>query len=216
MGIAELDLAGGTIILRANIILYGAAASAELAETVAAEINEIWSKPSHTLRLKGISVKVVFDTSGVYNPALTPEEVVENKNPLNNFFRVEEYAGGNISFVDGLYSNTGYFKRDNLVNNSTTAAHEFGHTLGLEHPVDLDLRGKGRPGIMYPRGTITDPEFQYDPTAAPGAIGGTMNPFHRGVTQEDIDLLGIGMLAFKNNVEMIGGFTNIWHEAHLP
>lgn len=83
----------------------------------------------------------------------------------------------NISFVDGLNSNTGYFLLDNLLNGSTTAAHEFGHTLGLDHPHNLDIRGKGVPGIMYPRGTIVDPPYQYDPNAAPGKPGGTMNPF---------------------------------------
>ena len=58
--------------------------------------------------------------------------------------------------------NTGYFKLENLYKGSTTAAHEYGHTLGLQHPADLDLRGKGIPGIMYPRGTLVDPQFQYD------------------------------------------------------
>ena len=102
---------------------------------------------------------------------------------MNNYFRVEEFSESHISFVDGIGSNTGYFKLDNLLNNSTTAAHEFGHTLGLLHPEHLDIRGKGAPGIMYPRGTIVDPHFQYDPDAEPAATGGTMNPFHRKVLQ---------------------------------
>jgi hypothetical protein len=39
---------------------------------------------------------------------------------------------------------------------------------------------------MYPRGTIVDPPYQYDPNAAPGKPGGTMNPFTRKVLIEDI------------------------------
>ena len=135
---------------------------------------------------------------------------------MNNYFRVEEFASGNISFVDGINSNTGYFKLDNLLNNSTTAAHEFGHTLGLVHPEDLDLRGRGVPGIMYPRGTITDREFQYDLHAAAGAIGGTMNPFHRKVLQEDIDDLHLEMLYFNQDGRaVIGAFTSEWHDRHV-
>ena len=80
---------------------------------------------------------VFFDINGVYENDLTPEMIFENTNPRNNYFRIEEYARGNISFVDGLGSNTGYFKLENLLNNSTTAAHEFGHTIGLDHPRNI-------------------------------------------------------------------------------
>ena len=216
MGIAELDLDNQLLFIRAHLIVYGGAATQQIADIIAEEINNCWNEPLATVKLKGVPAKIIFETRGFYRPELEREEVALNKNALNNYFRIEEYAGGNISFVDGLYSNTGYFKLDNLLNKSTTAAHEFGHTLGLEHPYDLDLRGKGIPGIMYPRGTITDPEFQYDPNAAPGAIGGTMNPYFRKVFQADVDLLEIPQLSFQHNVEVLGGFTNIWHEVHLP
>ena len=142
--------------------------------------------------------------------------IFENNSPRNNYFRIEEYAMGNISFVDGLPCNTGYFKLENLLNNSTTAAHEYGHTLGLEHPAILDIRGVGQPGIMYPRGTICDPEFHYDSSAAPGAKGGTLNPFTRKVLQSDIDLLQLHRLSFNNHgIAVIGDFSSVFHENHL-
>src|SRR5690348_11604677 len=78
---------------------------------------------------------------------------------------------------------------EKLYEGSTTAAHEYGHTLGLEHPKDLDLRGKGVPGIMYPRGTLVDPQFQYDPSKPAGVTGGTMHPMCRKVFQQDIENL---------------------------
>src|SRR6478735_5218345 len=142
--------------------------------------------------------KVVFDVQGHWAPALSPEDVFYNTVQRNNYFRVESFAGTDISFVDGIGSNTGYFKLANLLNNSTTAAHEYGHTIGLDHPHQLDIRGKGAPSIMYPRGTLTDPQFQYDPNIAAGQKGGTMNPFTRKVLQEDIDKLHLDKLDFNN------------------
>ncbi len=99
------------------------------------------------------------------HPDLKPETVWYNDDPKLNFFRVEDYATGNISFVDAIGSNTGYLKLDNLLQTSTTIAHEYGHTLGCVHPQILDIRGGLEPAIMYPRGTICDPSLQYDPNA---------------------------------------------------
>jgi hypothetical protein len=161
--------------------------------------------------------QVVFQIEGIYEPHLTPETIYSNINSGNNYFRIEEYAPGNISFVDGLGSNTGYFKLDNLLNNSTTAAHEFGHTLGLDHPKYLDIRGQGQPGIMYPRGTLVDPQFQYDPTVPAGVKGGTLNPFTRKVLQSDIDDLKLNRLDFnKEGLAIVGDFSSVWHDALLP
>ena len=181
MGIAELNNEKGTLTISALLHFYGDAAYEEISFHAAEDINAHWNIPGGHVVINDRRYKVVFDVKGFFAPDLTEKEVNENDDPLNNYFRVEEFASGNISFVDGINSNTGYLKLDNLLNNSTTAAHEFGHTIGLVHPEDLDLRGRGVPGIMYPRGTITDPEFQYDLHAAAGAIGGTMNPFHRKV-----------------------------------
>ena len=104
-----------------------------------------------------------------------------------------------------------------MLDNSSTAAHEFGHTLGLDHPHNLDIRGEGTPGIMYPRGTIVDPRFQYYPEVAPGQKGGTLNPFTRKVLQKDIDDLRLNELTFDNKgIALVGGFTSVWHQKHLP
>jgi len=103
---------------------------------------------------------------------------------------------------------------ENLYAGSTTAAHEYGHTLGLVHPDNIDLRGKGVPGIMYPRGTLVDPQYQYDPSKPPGVKGGTMHPIYRKVFPEDISALRLEKLQFKNNKAIIGGFTNVYHASH--
>ncbi|MFN8253222.1 MAG: peptidase M10 [Ferruginibacter sp.] len=215
MGAAELI--NNRLVVHASIIIYGDAASDALANFIAADIAHYWNEPRATAVVKGSVYQVYFDMNGSWSQYLQPETIFENTDPRNNYFRIEEYASGNISFVDGLNSNTGYFKLDNLLHNSTTAAHEFGHTIGLDHPEELDIRGKGVPGIMYPRGTITDPEFLYDPNAVPFGPGGTMNPYKRKVLQEDIDHLRLGKLQFdKNGFAVLGGFSSIWHQKHEP
>lgn len=216
MGEAELQSENNLIIIHSTIYFYGNAANDSLSIQIAHDIANHWNEPHGKAVIKRIICQVVFQTQGIYEPHLTPETIYNNTNPRKNYFRIEEYAHGNISFVDGLGSNTGYFKLDNLLNNSTTAAHEFGHTLGLDHPKYLDIRGQGQPGIMYPRGTLVDPEFQYDPTVPAGVKGGTLNPFTRKVLQSDIDDLKLNKLDFnKTGFAILGDFSSVWHDAQI-
>lgn len=222
MGEAELQSHRNLLIIHAELIFYGDAASEELSIQIAKDVEDHWNEPGGEILLSQNwffkkRCQVRFNIKGRYNGMLTPETVFENTDPRKNYFRIEEFAIGNISFVDGLNSNTGYFKLENLLNNSSTAAHEFGHTLGLDHPHDLDIRGRGTPGIMYPRGTLVDPQFQYYPEVAAGEKGGTLNPFTRKVLQHDIDDLQLNKLDFNaKGFAVVGGFTSIWHEKHKP
>ncbi|HEX2684077.1 MAG TPA: peptidase M10 [Ferruginibacter sp.] len=222
MGEAELQPNNNLLVIHAVINIYGDAANEDLAYRIAKDIEEFWNAAEGKVSIRdGFFSKkiyrVLFKIDGRFLQAPDPQVIFENTNPRNNYFRVEEYADGNISFVDAINSNTGYFKLENLLNNSTTAAHEFGHSIGLEHPRDIDIRGKGTPGIMYPRGSLVDPEFQYYPEVAPGEKGGTLNPFTRKVLQKDIDDLHLEDLDFnKDGFAVIGDFTSVWHEKHLP
>ncbi|HMI77853.1 MAG TPA: hypothetical protein VK484_03625 [Ferruginibacter sp.] len=217
MGEAELQPHNNLLIIHATLIFYGDAANDALALQVAKDVEDHWNEIDGKSRIQSKWYQVRFNIRGIYNKDLIDIDVYENTDPRNNYFRIEEYAAGNISFVDGINSNTGYFKLENLLNNSTTAAHEFGHTIGLEHPHILDIRGKGTPGIMYPRGTLVDPHFQYYPEVPAGEKGGTMNPFHRKVLQADIDELCLHRLGFdKNGFAMIGDFSSVWHEKQVP
>jgi hypothetical protein len=222
MGEAELQPNNNLLIIHAVINIYGDAANEVLAFQIATDIEKFWNEAKGTVAIRDgwfskKTYNVRFSITGKYNRELTPQTVFENTDPRNNYFRIEDYAGSDISFVDGLNSNTGYFKLQNIIDNSTTAAHEFGHTLGLEHPHHLDIRGGGTPGIMYPRGTLVDPHFQYYPEVAAGEKGGTLNPFTRKVLQKDIDDLHLDDLEFnENGLAVIGGFSSVWHEKHLP
>ena len=214
MGEAEIDPHRKTLTISGVIITYGNAATPELGIQIAGEIADMWNEPSAVITLERNDYEVIFRMEHLFAPGIDPTEILSNTDPRKNFFRIEEYAMGNISFVDGLGSNSGYFKLENLYPGSTTAAHEFGHTMGLAHPEDIDIRGQGRPGIMYPRGTWVDPPFQYDSTAQPGAPGGTMHPMHRRVNLNDIAELKLGRLSFISGRAILGDFTNVYHEDH--
>jgi hypothetical protein len=213
MGEAEIT-SNDILTIHSHIITYGAVADDVLTERIRDEIETMWNEPNGMITIHDNSFRVVFRITAEMKKEVSELEVLQNTDPRINYFRIEEYVNGNISFVDGIGCNTGHFKLENLYEGSTTAAHEYGHTLGLDHPTILDLRGKGVPGIMYPRGTLVDPQFQYDPSKPAGTQGGTMHPRFRKVFQQDIEQLKLHRLAFQNRKAIIGEFTNIYHWSH--
>ncbi len=214
MGIIELDNSTKKLLVQSNILLYGDAISEIFRKDIEEEIETLWNEPKGKVTIAYEMYILEFQINCWLFPNLLPKDIYENVNPKNNYIRIEETSSINISFVDGLGSNTGYFFAENLYKGSTTAAHEYGHTIGLDHPEELDIRDKETPGIMYPRGTLVQPQFQYDPSKPAGATGGTMYPKYRRVLQEDIDLLKINKLRFEHNKATIGAFSSVWHDKH--
>jgi hypothetical protein len=168
VGIVEIDEEKAQIYIYSDLYFYGNAITEEIRKDAEDEINTMWNEPKGLVWLNEYPFLLNFSCKTFIKNELTQTEINTNKNPRNNYFRVEEFCQIDISFVDGLHSNSGYFKEANLYKGSTTVAHEYGHTLGLDHPQILDIRGKGQPGIMYPRGTLVDPIFQYDAKVAVG------------------------------------------------
>ena len=214
MGIIELDIDAKIILIKSTIITYGNSATYELTQQICDEIENMWNEPNGVVEINNTNYTVRFMIDAQYNSLIAPETILQNENPKNNYIRIEAFSKINISFVDGIGSNTGYFLTDNLYLNSTSAAHEYGHTLGLVHPAELNIIGKGRPSIMYPRGTLVNPEFQYDVNALPAQNGGTLYPIHRRVMQIDIDNLQLKN-KIENDIFVIGKFSNKFHEAHI-
>ena len=215
MGEVELDTHHRQITICSHIITYGHAATPDLTEQIRDEIETMWNEPQASISIQSDSLFIRFKITAEFKHHISDIEVYQNTDPRNNYFRIEEFALGNISFVDGINCNSGFFKLENLYKGSTTAAHEYGHTIGLDHPKDLDIRGKGIPGIMYPRGTLVDPQFQYDPTKPAGVTGGTMHPMHRKVLPSDIAGLKLHKLRFRSKIAILGEFTNVYHLPHM-
>src|SRR3954451_23204237 len=214
MGEIEIDNDNNTITISSHIITYGNEATEDATERIRSEIDTMWNEPNAIIYLNNDPFKIIFNITAEMKKEISEMNILQNVGPRNNFFRIEKFAHGSISFVDGLGCNSGYFLLENLYEGSTTAAHEYGHTLGLDHPEFLDIRGEGVPGIMYPRGTLVDSQFQYDPTIPAGLKGGTMHPMYRKVRQEDINALKLHRLRLRNYKAILGDFTNVYHWNH--
>jgi hypothetical protein len=214
MGEAEVVSEKKVLVIHSHVITYGNAADEAITEQIRDEIETLWNEPKGQVLLNNEQYLVRFRITAEMKKEVSELEVLQNVDPRNNYFRIEEFAHGHISFVDGLGCNTGYFLLENLYKGSTTAAHEYGHTLGLDHPKVLDIRGQGVPGIMYPRGTLVDAPYQYDPSVPAGEKGGTMHPMYRRVTQQDISDIKLHKLFFQNNKAIVGEFSNVFHWNH--
>jgi hypothetical protein len=131
MGELEIDTGNGKLIFHANIITYGNAADPVVTERIRSEIEWMWNEPKAVVMISNMMLDLEFRISADLVTVLDPYTVVSNLDPKNNYFRIEERSFHNISFVDGLGCNTGYFQYDNLYEGSTTEAGLPGGTM---HP----------------------------------------------------------------------------------
>lgn len=201
------------IRVKADIFLYGKYAGDALAADIEAEINRMWNQPLVVVPVQNRYLKVSFHV-GV-QPVTVEEakqKMRENRSHEVNFVRVEDANIVERSMMGmGLGQNSGHWLITDQLGQSTTAAHEFGHALGLPHPRQLDYRGTGYPPLMAPRGTLVDAVFQWNPLAEPGAFGGTMKPVHRRVRQEEVLEVLARAVRVQNNF-IIGEISNLYFD----
>ena len=112
MGTAEIH--NQQLTIYSHIITYGNAADGALTELIRDEIETMWNEPKASLLFDGSRFDIRFIITASFWPAINDIDIYQNTDPRNNYFRIEEYANDNISFVDGLGCNTGLFKMENL------------------------------------------------------------------------------------------------------
>lgn len=200
-----------TVTLSAKLIFYGTRATDELAQKIAAEIHAMYLEPKAFILLneQAYEFRLTIDCEVVTFDDVIPR-AYQNTDFRYNFIRLEAHNQVTRSFMGfGLGDNVGHWITSDNLGQSTTAAHEFGHALGLDHPERIDFRGAGNPGIMAPRGTLVDAHLQWNPLVAAGEYGGTLNPLHRRVQAYEIEAIFNGIVFDANGYAEIGYLSNV-------
>jgi RHS repeat-associated protein len=207
-GVATKNDEAKTITVESSLIFYGGEANNIDANKVAKEIEKSYNKNKTTITSNGTKYRVIFSIAAKVVSEEEAKKMAEsNTDARINFIRVEQKSASVNRSKMQVGGNAGFWVTSDKLETSTTAAHEKGHGYGLSHP-QWDQRGQGIPNIMVARGTIVDPQYQWNPKAAPGSYGGTVNPKYRQVLQSNIDLI-FKNITFKNGKANLGRATNI-------
>ena len=209
--VASINYDGNQIIFSSRLFFYGSEANTMIADAIVEEITRMYNEPKATAFRNGRLFDVIFEISyELVSPAEALERSLTNSNFQNNFIRIETENTTTRSFMGfGLGDNTGHWILSDNLGESTTAAHEFGHSLGLDHPANPDFRGSASPPpIMAARGSLVDAHYQWNPLAKAGEYGGTMNPKYRKVSKAEIEELLEGLSFNSTETYYIGYLSN--------
>jgi RHS repeat-associated protein len=213
-GIATRDDENQKITVTSRIYFYGAAGSEALAKRIGQDLQAMFNNAHGTATIDGKKYSVEFKIEGFYDPNIKNSDVVENKDPTNNYVLVQDERPSNLTASgevldeghSSLGGNTGRFWTGDIGPGSTTPSHEMMHGYQgrnsyagkaldvLGHPYDRDATNDSPPGMLYGRGSRALLEYN-----RPGPPWGFMNPDTRRVNQNDIDFMGLGSLKYNAN-----------------
>ncbi len=214
--VAHLSFEEKTIVVSAKLYFYGSCATVDIAQKIVVEISEQYNSANGKVKIDDEIFDVKFDIDfEIVDNIKALELAAKNRNYRNNFIRIEQKNVAERSFMGfGLGQNAGHWLITDNLGESTTAAHEFGHGLGLDHPQEYDMRGFGTPpSIMAPRGTIVDAQFQWNPTVEAGEFGGTLKPIYRKVSAWEVAQIFEGkVFSEKGNLNIGETSNNVFDE----
>lgn len=135
------DEANKTLTVRSHFYFYGLI-DQNLSKDIATEINEVWNARRHQVMLNKVSYDLVFRITSSVVDIEEARDISYLANPMNNFVRIMEKANTSItsSFMVG-HTNSGVWLLSNQLGVNKTAAHEYGHSLGLDHPEGDNYEG---------------------------------------------------------------------------
>jgi hypothetical protein len=187
----KIDEATKTILVEARMVYSGEAATPKIAKATTDEIRNMWNEVPTQVQINQSLYNVKFKIDYVIDSSM---KLSNGSSCAYNYIEIlNKTDPSDRSYYAGLGSQYGVFYTSDDLGHSTTSAHEFGHGLMLDHNDSYQLDAPV-PGIMFARGTLVKPEFQWNPKANPGEVGGTLNPKHRKVRSEDIQ-----SIPFKND-----------------
>jgi hypothetical protein len=208
--LATVNKGSKQLTIASHFIFYGEQATDAIASAATTEIQAMWNDANGTVDVDGETLKVKFKISyDVCTEEGATDEAKSNTSAKVNFVRIGEKNIVSRSFMQ-LLGNAGHWLNSDGLGSSTTAPHEYGHSIGLSHSVG-DLRGIGQPGIMAARGTMVDEEYRYGNWKDSGYEG--INPSTRKVIPDDINDLGLQGYDFSSGSSAIGTATNVIYDA---
>jgi hypothetical protein len=208
------------IVVSAKLWFYGSFASPDLVSKIVDEIISQYNEARGKVLAKETdgNIATYLIRFEIDSAIVSVDEVFDlvqtNTDYRNNYIRIEQENILKRSFMGNeLGGNIGHWLIGDNLGESTTAAHEFGHSLGLDHPTDVDLRTRELPPpMMAPRGTLVQPRFQWNPTVNAGEFGGTMKPIYRKVCAEEVTQIFVGKTFSADGTLNLGILSNLVYD----